>query len=374
LSSASTQLPAVVTAAYDAANEQVQFGNPLPPSPNLTYDANGNLTNDGTNTYTWDARNRLTAISGGVSASFTYDALGRRTSKTITGVTTQFQYDGNDIVQESGPSGVVAYLRSLNIDEPFVRQSSSNEYYHTDALGSVLTLTGQTGAVQTTYNYEAFGKTTITGTSTNPFQYTGRENDGTGLSYYRARYYSQVLERFVSEDPLLKNTGDKSNLYLYVDDDPTNRADPLGLFPVPNALSSPCTIKYNAPSPQTQPIHPAVESKVCCLQSCLGTPLVITGGSEPGIGQGKHKSPAHAQGLAADFGFGANPDIKDKKDKFFCCAKKCGFLFGITEGPGTAYPSNAPQFHLSAVPGGPGFGPGFGGSSGQLPAGTCACK
>jgi uncharacterized protein RhaS with RHS repeats len=44
----------------------------------LSYDANGNLTGDGTNTYTWDARNHLSAISGGSTASFVYDAFGRR--------------------------------------------------------------------------------------------------------------------------------------------------------------------------------------------------------------------------------------------------------------------------------------------------------
>ena len=41
-------------------------------------DGNGNLTGDGTDTYTWDARNHLTAISGGPTASFVYDAFGRR--------------------------------------------------------------------------------------------------------------------------------------------------------------------------------------------------------------------------------------------------------------------------------------------------------
>jgi RHS repeat-associated protein len=106
-------------------------------------------------------------------------------------------------VLESGASGVATYLRSLNIDEPFIRQSSSNEYYHTDALGSVLTLTDQAGVVQTSYNYEAFGKTTVSGISSNAFQYTGRENDGTGLYYYRARYHSPTSDRFMSEDPIL---------------------------------------------------------------------------------------------------------------------------------------------------------------------------
>jgi len=126
-------------------------------------------------------------------------------------------------------SGVASYLRSLNIDEPFVRQSSSNEFYHTDALGSVLALTNHTGVVQTTYDYEAFGKTTITGISANPFQYTGRENDGTGLYYYRARYYSQVLHRFLLEDLIGLRGG--LNLYAYVNGSPMIKRDPFGLQP-----------------------------------------------------------------------------------------------------------------------------------------------
>jgi RHS repeat-associated protein len=200
-----TDLPQAVQAAYDAANEEIQFNNA---TPNLTYDANGNLTSqadvNGTTTYTWDARNRLISISGpSVSASFEYDALGRRTSKTINGTTTEYQYDGNDIIAEIGGDAVGAtYLRSLNIDEPFIRQGNADEYYHTDALGSILALSDQTGTVQSTYQYEAFGETTISGTSTNPFQYTGRENDDTGLYYNRARYYSSTLKRFLSEDLL----------------------------------------------------------------------------------------------------------------------------------------------------------------------------
>ena len=199
--STATLLPDAVQAAYDAANEQIQFDSA---TPNLTYDANGNLTFDGTTTYTWDARNRLTFISGpGVSTNFEYDALGRRISKTINGVTTEYQYDGNDIVAEiSGGAVGVTYLRSLNIDEPFIRQASNNEYYHVDMLGTVLVLSNGAGVAQTTYSYDPFGKTTTTGSSTNSFQFTGRENDGAGLYYYRARYYSPELERFISEDPI----------------------------------------------------------------------------------------------------------------------------------------------------------------------------
>ncbi len=227
---ASILLPESVQAAYDAANEQIQFNST---TPNLSYDANGNLTSQtdasGTTNYTWDARNRLSNINGPTTtASFVYDALGRRTSKTINGVQTDYQYDGHDIVTEIGGGAVgVSYLRSLNIDEPFVRQSTTNEYYHVDALGSTLDLTDSAGAVETTYEYEAFGKTTITGNSTNPFQYTGRENDGEGLYYYRARYYSVRLERFISEDPIELAGGD-INFYRYVWNSPSNFMDPTG--------------------------------------------------------------------------------------------------------------------------------------------------
>lgn len=219
-----TLLPQPVTTAYDAANQLILF-NGVP----VTHDANGNMTSDGANTYTWDARNRLVAISGGTTASFTYDALGRRISKTVNGQTTQFLYDGNDIVAEMQGGAITAfYLRGLNIDEPFVRITAGGaEYYHTDALGSTLALTNDAGAVTTTYAYEPFGKTTITGTSTNPFQYTGRENDGTGLYYYRARYYSPRLQRFISEDPLGIISGDL-NYYAYVANDPLNLTDGFG--------------------------------------------------------------------------------------------------------------------------------------------------
>src|SRR5690348_4761805 len=77
---------AVSSAGYNVNNQLTSWK-----GPNLAYDANGNLTNDGTNTYTWNARNQVVSISGAVNASFQYDAFGRRASKTI-GAKTQFLY------------------------------------------------------------------------------------------------------------------------------------------------------------------------------------------------------------------------------------------------------------------------------------------
>lgn len=79
------------------------------------------------------------------------------------------------------------------------------------------------------YTYEPFGGTTATGdASANPSKYTGREDDGTGLYYYRARYYSPTLQRFISEDPIGFAGGDV-NVFAYVGNSPVMQADPFGL-------------------------------------------------------------------------------------------------------------------------------------------------
>jgi RHS repeat-associated protein len=133
-------------------------------------------------------------------------------------VTTRYLYDGLDIIQERNASGAVTanYIRTLNIDEPLTRiKGTVIRHYVTDALGSVIGLTDDTGVLRTTYTYDPFGNVTVSGeASDNPFQYTGRENDGTGLYYYRARYYSPELQRFISEDPIGLEGGDV-NFYLY---------------------------------------------------------------------------------------------------------------------------------------------------------------
>ncbi len=166
-----------------------------------------------------------------LSASFKYDALGRRIEKTINGETTQYLYDGLEIVQEIKDGMVYAnYIRTLNIDEPLARIKSDGtiRYYHADALGSIIALTNDLGTIRTQYNYSPFGEAEIVGEpSDNPFQYTGRENDGTGLYYYRFRYYAPYLKRFISEDPIGLLGG--LNYYNYVNNSPLIYLDPLGL-------------------------------------------------------------------------------------------------------------------------------------------------
>jgi RHS repeat-associated protein len=141
-----------------------------------------------------------------------------------------FLYDSANIVQElSGSTPTANLLTGLGVDERFTRtDSSGTANFLTDALGSTLALTSSSGSTLAQYAYEPFGNTTVTsGSSTNPYEYTGRENDGTGLYYYRARYYSPTTMRFLSEDP--SGFGAGPNFYAYTGDNPIDFDDPLGL-------------------------------------------------------------------------------------------------------------------------------------------------
>ncbi len=214
----------VASATYDVANQLTQWA-----GASLTYDADGNVASDGASTYTWDARNQLASISGGTTASFQYDAFGRRTTKTVSGAATGFLYDGANVVQElSGSTPTANLLNGLGVDHIFSRSDTAGRRsFVTDALGSTVALSDDAGTSQTQYTYEPFGRAQVNGTSSSAFQYTGRENDGTGLDYYRARYYSPTVGRFLSEDPL-EFAGGSLNLYAYAGNDPVDYADPSG--------------------------------------------------------------------------------------------------------------------------------------------------
>jgi RHS repeat-associated protein len=227
---AGTVTPTAVTSAtVDAANRLTQWGAATP-----IYDLAGNLTSDGVNSYTWNARNQLTAISGGTTAAFAYDPFGRRSSRTVGSTTTQYLYDGLNTAQELDAAllPTANLITGLGIDETFVRTDGGGTVsLLADALGSILALTNGSGVIATQYTYGPFGQVNVTGTATtNATEFTGRENDDTGLYYYRARYYSPTLGRFISDDPVGLASG--LNATTYVNNNPIGATDPTGLWTI----------------------------------------------------------------------------------------------------------------------------------------------
>jgi RHS repeat-associated protein len=232
---ARTGLPAATTATavYDAANRLSTWNGGA-----VTHDANGNLLTQAGLTYAYNARGQLTSVKQGSTTlgAFVHDGLGRRVQKTISGVVTKYVYDGWNPIQERDSKNKVTanMLAGPGLDQWFSRipVTGPASYYLTDALGSTVGLADPSGTVATSYTYEPFGRTTVSGTaSTNPFRFTGREEDSTGalaLYHYRARYYSPSLQRFLTKDPIGHAGGD-ANLYGYVGNAPTVWTDPEGL-------------------------------------------------------------------------------------------------------------------------------------------------
>jgi len=156
-----------------------------------------------------------------------WQASGRTAS-----VPTVYLYDGASLVEEVDNSGnlLARYTQSTRIDQPLAEvRSGTTTYYEQDGVGSSTSLSSSAGTLSNTYNYDSFGKLTAsTGTTINPFRYTGREFDSeTGIYYYRARYYDPTNGRFIGEDPM--RFGGAVNFYAYVHNNAVNLTDPLGL-------------------------------------------------------------------------------------------------------------------------------------------------
>ena len=227
------------TATYDAADRMTSITlTETGQAFTLTYDDDGNLASkveDGVpsnvTTYTWDSRSRLIGIAApGVQGSFSYDASGRRTARTVNGQTIEYVYDGRQAIGEVTNAQATALLTTLGLDEVIARYSAAGaRYYLTDALNSVSAQIRPDRSLQNRYAYSAYGETVALGDDEgNSVQYTAREADSSGLLYNRARYYDRKLKRFISDDPIGVRGG--LNFHNYVEGNPINFNDPEGLW------------------------------------------------------------------------------------------------------------------------------------------------
>ncbi len=227
---ANVALPAAESGAtFDKDNRLTQLG-----GRSFTYDSDGRLKTDGIRDYTWNARGQLTGLTeAGRPSSFTYDPFGGRSGKTIGGTANRFLTDGsNPLVEQNGHGETTATVTTSGLDRFLTRtEAGKTQIYLTDALGTVVGLADADGSIATRYAYDPNGRATASGaTSSNPYTFTGREDDGTGLLYYRNRYYDPATGRFISQDPIGHAGG--PNLYQYALSSPTTYTDPSGNSPL----------------------------------------------------------------------------------------------------------------------------------------------
>lgn len=225
----------------------------LPTPVTFLYDANGNLTNDGLRSLTFDDENQLVevAIAGQAKADFFYDGLGRRRiarDYVWTGTWTptnevHYIYDGSLVIQERDANNnvLVTYDRGLDMSGSLQgaigvggllarTDIKGTIYYHSDGIGNVTTLFDKYQTLEGRYLYDPYGN--IVGkwgayADVNLYRYSSKEFEPLGLYNFGGRYYDPNHQRFVNRDPLGEVGG--VNLYGYVGNSPINFYDPYGL-------------------------------------------------------------------------------------------------------------------------------------------------
>jgi len=192
----------------------------------FNYDLAGNLTSDGTHSYTWDAEGRLVTMDGGTTANITYNALGQMVQNG--GGSTTYNADGERI-SGSGfnivPWGDVA----------LVKYGTNTNFVHGNGLQSSTIVTSQTGAVLQDLIFYPWGQSWVEHDGSVDGTFATMEPLAQGSGEETAitpnRDYSQSYGRWLSPDPLGGDvTNPQSlNLYAYALNNPTSIIDPLGL-------------------------------------------------------------------------------------------------------------------------------------------------
>ncbi|WP_285354601.1 RHS repeat-associated core domain-containing protein [Pseudomonas sp. lyk4-R2A-10] len=247
------------------------------------YDAFGNLIRERrgraqtlVTEYRYDSQHRLIGLTrpDGTSATYQYDAFGRRIRKTVNGQTTEFFWQGDHLIAESSPTQHRSFIYEPGTFHPLAMLDGQGPkracpfYYQLDHLGTPQELTDYSGDIVWSAKYSAYGKVTSLELATEdylnqPLRFQGQYfDDESGLHYNRHRYYDPDVGRYLTPDPVKLAGG--LNQYRYVPN-PTGWVDPLGLTsncpPPKNNKIQKCSVPIQANKPnvnQGLPIVPAV--------------------------------------------------------------------------------------------------------------------
>jgi RHS repeat-associated protein len=210
-----------------------------------SYDSAGNLLNDGSHSYFYDAENRLIQVDGTfgtcsspTTACYVYNASGQRVRKTTGSTSVDYLYDlgGQEITELSSAGAwnrgeVYAGGRHLA-----TYKNGTTNLIHADWLGTERVRTTAAGASCETITSLSFGDGQSTSGSCadpSPMHFTGKERDSeSGLDYFGARYDSSNLGRFLSPDEPFSDQNQESpqswNLYSYARNNPLRFIDADG--------------------------------------------------------------------------------------------------------------------------------------------------
>ena len=209
-----------------------------------TYDALGRMTSDGSGAaYSYNLADRLTKIDKPGTTediTYTYDGDGRRLKTTAGTSTTNFWWDPRSYQLVGETDGNAAMIRSYAYGLGRISSATgagTSSYLHTDAQGSVRTITDATGAIDWRRDYEPYGvlrsSQQVDPTApANPIGFAGEYTDPSGSSHLRARQYDPTIGAFTTPDPAGATTWSATTSYANAN--PMAFADPYGLFGLPS--------------------------------------------------------------------------------------------------------------------------------------------
>jgi RHS repeat-associated protein len=216
-------------ATYNAVNQIQTLG-----SVQYSNDAAGNVLGDVRRTYKWDAENRLIKIGykaePGRTSTFRYDGLGRRLAivEASTGgeVETRFLWCGGATPCQARNANDTTASRFYQ--QGVAVRGGTKIYYSRDQLGSVRdVLDAGTGALISSHDYAPYGGKIAAGSPVD-FGFAGMFNhQASGLNLTLFRAYDSSSGRWLSRDPIGERL--TTNLFAYVDGNPINMRDRLGL-------------------------------------------------------------------------------------------------------------------------------------------------
>jgi len=271
------------TASLDAVSVAVTYT--ASGGQSVTVTAVGVTTARGADGFGYDQANRLTqATVAGLTETSTYDGDGVRATRQVgAGPLTRYVTDPAAGLPVTLDDGTRRYVWGLGL--AYAVSGTAIEVYHADRLGSVRALTDAGGSVIATYRSDEFGiPLSATGSSTQPFRYTGEPLDASGLTYLRARLYDPSIGRFMTRDAFGGDSAAVVSLhrYSYMGNRPTVFADPTGHCFGPAIALAPICIEI-------------AKSAVIGVVSYVGSTVaanVITN-----VGEGRHPLDDPARGL-----------------------------------------------------------------------------
>ena len=172
-------------------------------------------------------------ISGTLTETYNYDALGNRIAKTTDGVKTEYLIDYStgyaQVLRATTAADTIFYTRGFEL---ISRKDATRElWYLTDGGGSVRCLTDSTGSVTDSLVFDAFGNTVSrAGQTGDSYGFQGEQQDATGLYYLRARYMNPATGSFTQMDTYGGSLSDPMSLhkYLFANANPVKYRDPSG--------------------------------------------------------------------------------------------------------------------------------------------------